>query len=498
MQLSDLEPKDVWERFLELCAVPRPSHHEQAVSALLADRARARGFDVRVDEALNLVIRKSASPGRENAPGIILQAHLDMVPQAASDSGHNFLADPIRPRVDPKDPAWVIATGTTLGADDGMGVAMALAVLEDESLEHGPLECLFTTNEEDGMDGARAVLPGTLQGRILLNLDGEDDTEFTIGCAGSIRTTATLSRAASSVPDATLWVEATTAGLLGGHSGVDIDKGRANATLTLARLLKSTGVPLYLRSLEGGTAANAIPREARALVGVEPGRFDDLAKAFKAAAATIHHELGARDPGFSATLTRLDEGSVAGGNALDAVASVSLLDTLISLPNGLIQMEPDMPGHIRTSLNLGTLRAGVTDGVFEASTLVMVRSSSDAEKERLAVTVEKTLQTAQNAGWAVSQSRLSETPAWTPNTDSELLKTALTVYHELTGEEPKVVSTHGGLETGLFRPVFPHWDMLSLGPTIRYPHSPDERVEIASVARSYRFVRELVSRLSGF
>lgn len=494
MDLDRLEPRAVWARFFDICALPHPSRHEEALVAWLLAWARERGLEARRDAANNVIVRKAASEGHEGAAGLILQAHIDMVAQRAPGSTHDFERDPILPRLDPRDPAWLVATGTTLGADNGLGVAMALAILEDPTLVHGPLECLFTTNEEDGMSGARAVESGALKGSLLLNLDGEDDDELTIGCAGSIRTQAELSMGAATVPPKHAILEASVSGLAGGHSGVDIDKGRANACLALLRLLSRPGIPLRLVSLVGGSAANAIPREACALVALSPERVDGFRAAFEREASAIKAELGAADPAFTASLSPAS--STDAPLALGEDESASLIAALTGLPNGLQAMEPGMPGLVRTSLNLGRLSGGAEAGSFVLLSLVMVRSSSDEEKEALAKAVESSLEGLGKKGWRVAQSRPSVTPAWTPDPGSRLLEAAQGCYRDLIGAAPNVSSIHGGLECALFRPRFPHWDMVSLGPRILFPHSPDERAEIASVERSYRFVRELLRRLS--
>jgi dipeptidase D len=494
MNPKSLEPRTVWARFFDICAIPHPSHHEEALSAWLLAWAQGKGLEAAVDGAHNVIIRKPASRGKKDSRGLILQAHIDMVSQKASGSSHDFETDPIVPRLDPKDPAWLIATGTTLGADDGVGVAMALAILEDPKLVHGPLECLFTTNEEDGMSGAQDLETGALRGSLLLNLDGEDDGEITIGCAGSIRTNAELSAPAFTLPSDYASFEASVSGLLGGHSGADIDKGRANASLALVRLLGRAGVPLRLASIEGGTAANAIPREARAVVSVHAASVDAFKLAFEREAKALKAELGAADPNFAAVLA--PHVSPNALFALEEKESASILAVLGGLPNGLQAMEPDMPGLVRTSLNLGRLSSRIEAGVLALSALVMVRSSSDEEKEALAQKVESRLDSAAARGWRVLRKRPAVGPAWAPNPKSLLLATAKGCYGEVFGKAPKVASTHGGLECALFKPRFPDWDMISVGPKILYPHSPDERIEIASVERSYRFVRELVGRLA--
>jgi len=409
-----------------------------------------------------------------------------MVAQFAQGSKHDFSRDSIVPRFDPADPDWLMASGTTLGADNGIGVASALSILEDGSLPHGPLECLFTTNEEDGMSGARALEPNALEGAILLNLDGEDGGELTIGCAGTLRTVSEISFEASAATASTAWFGIDVMGLLGGHSGVDIDKGRANASLLLARLLSSVGEGFRIGSIAGGTAANAIPREARALVGIPAARAGIARAALECEAAAISKELVGRDPGFAIHLEERLAPSVSIGEA----ESSHLLEALRAIPNGLLEMEKDMPDLVRSSSNLGELGTVERGDRIIVKALVMVRSSSDSEKERIAREVEAAFE-----ALGASPVRPAVSPAWTPDIASPLLALSKSVYRELFGVEPKVTSTHGGLECGVFRPRFPAWDMISLGPTIRYPHSPDERVDISSVGRYYRFLKELIERL---
>lgn len=492
MEILSLQPEAVWERFAAFCAVPHPSHHEEAIGKAVLSWAKEHGIASKIDAAGNVALYQAASAGKEKAPAVILQAHLDMVPQKAATSAHDFEKDPIRPRLDPADHDWVIATDTTLGADNGIGVAMAMALMIDPERSSGPLSCLFTINEEDGMSGARAIEPGFVSGNILLNLDNEDIEELTIGCAGAIRSKALLSRTADTCPKGLTWFQADIGGLLGGHSGVDIDKGRANATLALAGLLAESRKPLYMASLSGGTAANAIPRDASALVGLSSNHADAFKAAFAKAASALGVALGNKDPGLKATLSLSDDQPVL---ALGPEGSASLLQMLGTLPNGLRAMEPDMPGLIRTSLNLGQLVAKIQGADFIVDTMVMIRSSSDEEKSELAAIVEARLDEASRQGWSVKRSRPAESPAWSPNNASPLLAKAKDVYKELFGHYPKVASTHGGLEPGLFRPRFPEWDMVSFGPTIRFPHSPDERVNVASVESSYRFLKRLVASL---
>ncbi len=497
MNLKHLEPACLWREFFALCAIPHPSHQEEALGEWVVGRARSLGLSAHKDACGNVYLKKPAQPGLEGKPGVILQAHLDMVPQVAAGHDHDFSRDPIRPRLDGADPDWLIATGTTLGADNGIGVAAALALLADDRLRHGPLEALFTVNEEDGMTGARAVEQGHLAGSLLLNLDGEDDTELTIGCAGTLRTKAEFSFPGTPPSADERAIELRVGGLLGGHSGVDIDKGRGNASLLLARVLaKATEASpsgSRLAFMEGGTAANAIPREARALVLVADRDATAFRTALEAEGRRIADELKASDPGFALGVTDAPLPAL----AVSASASLNFLATLLALPNGLFEMDPDMPGLVRSSSNLGELRLGTKDAAMVGHTLALVRSSIEETKERYGSEIERLLADLGARQGKVRQTRPAVSPAWTPNLQSPLLATAVALYRDLRGNEPKIGATHGGLETGLFRPRFPHWDMISVGPCIKFPHSPDERVSVSSTARFYAYVRSLIERLAG-
>lgn len=489
MDIRELEPRSVWGHFSSICAVPHPSRREEALAAVIEAWAKDRGFACERDAAGNLVIRKPASPGAERAPGVVLQGHLDMVPQAAAGSTHDFLRDPIRAMPDPADPGWVKADGTTLGADNGIGLAMGMAIFEEPGFKHGPLELLCTTNEEDGMSGAKGLAPSFVRGRILINVDGENEDELTIGCAGSIRSLAKLGRGAEPAPAGLAWLKIGLGGLLGGHSGVDIDKGRANACVSLARALAGlaeAGMSLRLAALEGGSASNAIPREAFALIGVA----DEAAarEALGQAGAALEERFGAAEPKLRLTVAA----AAAPAYALAPADSAEFCRLVASLPDGLFAMEPAIPGLVRSSSNLGILRAAAADGAFRAEILTMVRSSSDLEMERYAAAIEAALDASAARGWDLERARVSSSPAWEPDPSSPLLATAKSAFKALRGFEPKIVSTHGGLECGVFRPLFPDMAMISVGPTIQYPHSPDERVNVASVARSYKFVKSLV------
>jgi dipeptidase D len=486
MTIESLEPSALWAYFTGICAIPHPSHHEERLADWLVQTIQTLGLEASKDKAGNVIAHKPASPGCSGRQGVILQAHIDMVCQSAPGNPHDFMTDPIRPRFDPADPEWLMATGTTLGADNGIGVAAALAILADKESIHGPLECLFTLGEEDGMTGARGLEPGRLKGSWLLNLDSEIFGELTIGCAGTIRTVSSLSLPASPPPASGRWVEVCAGGLLGGHSGVDIHLGRGNAALLLCRLLAEAGGAIGLAEFEGGTAVNAIPRDARALVWVDEGSFQTWKAAMENGAAEIRVELGSPDPGFSLTLRDTEGASL----VLDSDLTASVLAGVARVPNGLVAMEPDFDHIPRTSSNLGILTLRSTGATLELEARVLVRSSDNQEKEGLAKAIEGHL-----AGLGADTRRLTETNAWPPEPSGELVGIAGTVYRDLYGAEALIRSTHGGLECALFRTLYPRLRMISLGPTIRFPHSPDERVQVATVPLFWHYLLALLARL---
>ncbi|MGD9941587.1 MAG: beta-Ala-His dipeptidase [Clostridia bacterium] len=492
MTMESLEPRAIWTYFAGICAIPHPSHHEERLADWLVRTIHAMGLEAGKDTAGNVVARKPAGPGCAGRQGVILQAHIDMVCQAAHGSSHDFMTDPIRPLFDPADPDWIMADGTTLGADNGIGMAAALAVLADRELRHGPLECLFTLGEEDGMTGAQGMQPGQLQGSWLLNLDSEISGELTIGCAGGIRTISKLSLPASPASAGGRWLEVNVDGLLGGHSGVDIHLGRGNATLLLCRLLSRAGGWVCLAEFEGGTAVNAIPRDARALVWVDEGSYEAWRTAMDAEMAVIRAGLGSADPGFRLTIREAgaESGTEVGSLVLESELTASVMAGMAGLPNGLQSMEPDFDDIPRTSSNLGVFSIRKAGGVLELETRVLVRSSDDGEKESLARAIESHL-----SALGADTRRLAETAAWPPEPSAELVGIAVSVYRELFGADPAVRSTHGGLECALFRTLYPGLRMISLGPTIRFPHSPDERVQVSTVALFWRYLLALLGRL---
>ncbi len=464
--LAELSPAALWRAFADLCAIPHPSRHEAAVIAFLHGRAVAKGLPAEIDGKGNLIVRKPATPGKEKRPGVILQAHVDMVPQANAGTAHDFAADPIRPRV---EDGWVKATGTTLGADNGIGAAAMLALIEDTAVAHGPLEFLFTVEEEIGLNGARAVAPGVLRGSILLNLDSEDDGRITIGCAGGRDVTSSLPLPRVAATPGSAGFRVQVSGLKGGHSGLDIHKGLGNAVRILARALRAAAAAapsLRLAEIAGGTARNAIPREAAALIVLSPGEEAAARAAIAAAARDMAAELTLADPGLTIAVE-----ATAAPAAVFADAT-PLLRAINACPDGIARLNDTLPGVPETSCNLGVIASG-ENGV---EIVTMVRSSVDSARDALADRV------ADAFALAGGTARLGTPyPGWKPNPASPTLALLGELHRRRTGQEPLVDSVHAGLECAILGATYPNWDMVSIGPSIRSPHSPDERVEIASV-----------------
>lgn len=476
--LAALAPAAVWSAFADLCAIPHPSRHEAAIVAFLKGRAEAHGLAAEVDAKGNLIVRKPATPGRENRPGVVLQAHVDMVPQANADTPHDFTKDPIRPRV---DGAWVAATGTTLGADNCIGAAAMLALIEDTALPHGPLEFLFTVEEEIGLNGARAVAPGVLKGDILLNLDSEDDSRITIGCAGGRDVVVTLPLAHAE-PGDKAFLEVSVKGLKGGHSGLDIHLGHGNAIRILARVLRAAreaAPSLRVARLAGGSARNAIPREASALIAVSKAEEAACHAGIATRLTDIRAELAHADPGLAVEVE-----TAAAATAFSAEASAALLRAINACPDGIGRLSDTLPGTPETSSNIGviaTTEAGV-------QITCMVRSSVDSARDALCARIEDVFAL---AGGSV---RLGAPyPGWQPNPEAKILGLLSEVHARRRGAAPEISTIHAGLECAILGAAYPRWEMASIGPVIRNPHSPDERVEIASVGHFWGLLTETLA-----
>ena len=472
--LDGLSPREVWEKFAEIARVPRPSRHEEAIRAYLVAEARTHGIACTVDDAGNVILRKPATPGMESRKGIILQAHMDMVPQKNGDKRFDFTKDPIEVRVDGE---WVRADGTTLGADNGIGVAAILAVMESEDVVHGPLEALITATEETGMDGARGLKGGMLDGEILVNLDSETEGELYVGCAGGLDASVRMTYREDIVPEGYKAFRIAVGGLKGGHSGIDIHLGRGNANRILFRLLRKCEreYGLRLASVDGGGLRNAIPREATATV-VVPDAVSDV---FRTLAAGLESVLKEEFRGVDDAVTVRITDARRPDSLIDLQSQRQLIRAVRGCPDGVIRMNPSMPGLVQTSSNLA--RVVSERGYFKI--MCLLRSSVNTEKDDLALMIRTVFEL---TGATVRTSGAYD--GWNPNMDSPILRAMKAGYKELFGKEPAVMAIHAGLECGIIGGKYPDMDMISCGPTIKYPHSPDEKVNIASVEKFWKFL----------
>ena len=482
MLIRDLHPKAVWEQFDAITRIPRPSKKEERIIDFLINFAQINSLEWQRDEIGNVVIRKPATAGYEDRPTIILQSHMDMVCEKNNDVDFDFDNDPIRTVVDGE---WVRAEGTTLGADCGIGMAAAMALLLDEEAAHGPLEALFTVDEETGLTGAFNLGEGMLTGKYLLNLDSEDEGEIFIGCAGGIDTLATYSVAYESAPKNYIFYRVDVSDLKGGHSGDDINKGRANSNKIVARLLLIAQDEFEGRMsyFDGGNLRNAIPREAYAIVGV-PSRLKD---AFEARAtrfiAEVKDEFSITEPDMRIALSDMPQVE----DVLDMASQCNLLGALVGVPNGVIAMSAAIEGLVETSTNLASVKFASRESVVVTTSQ---RSSVESAKLYAKQAVESVFLL---SGADVVHS--DGYPGWAPDPNSHLLKCAVECYERLFGKEPKVKAVHAGLECGLFLEKYPHLEMISFGPTLRGVHSPDERLEISTVDKFWQHLKEIVKSL---
>ncbi len=475
-----LNPQAVWKHFTEIMKRPRPSYHEEAIRQYVVDFAAANNLECIVDDALNVYIYKPATPGMESRKGVILQAHLDMVPQKNNDKEFDFENDPIEGYIDGE---WVTANGTTLGADNGIGAAAILAILEDTQLAHGPLEALLTATEETGMDGANGLKGGLLKGEILLNLDSEDEGELFVGCAGGTDLNAVFEYESCPTPDTDYKAfKIEVKGLKGGHSGIQIICQRANANKVLFRFLRSSNVDvdMLLCSVDGGGLRNAIPRESEAVVLVHE---EDI-EAFEAAISSYQAEIIAEYEGIEDSIAITATEVEVPEEMIDEDAAACLVWSIVGCPDGVVKMSTSMPGLVQTSTNLARV---VSDG-STVKIQCLLRSSLRSEKEALADAIASVFELA-DADVETSGSY----DGWNPNMESPILKTMVASYKSLYNKEPKVTAIHAGLECGIISTNYPTLDMISFGPTIQYPHSPDERVEIASVEKFYDFLKHTIT-----
>ena len=480
MSVRNQEPKALWNHFADLNAVPRPSKKEERVIEFMMNFGRELNLETIKDEIGNVVIKKPASQGMENRKKVILQSHLDMVHQKNGDTIFDFDKEGIKMRVQGD---WIDAEGTTLGADNGIGVATIMATLSSNDIEHPPIEALFTIDEETGMTGAKEMDGSLFQGEILLNLDTEDDDELSIGCAGGIDTNTTYNYEKVEMPKNATSFRIEIKGLLGGHSGMDIDSGRGNANKWMARILwnlaqKNT---IYINDFDGGGLRNAIPREATASFSTAD-ELSQIQNEFNIQKQVLVSEYKSIEGNISIEISKIANE----GNVVSEVDSKKILNTLCSLHNGVYRMSPDIKGLVETSSSLA--RVLISEGVFITQSLQ--RSSVESTKDEIAMTIKSAFE---NMGCAVAQS--GDYPGWEPNPNSDILTIMEDLYKKLFNENPQVKACHAGLECGILGTHLPDVDMISFGPNIRAAHSPDEKVQISSVQKFWSYYIETLKAI---
>lgn len=482
MEQTNLQPAGVFKYFAEICQVPRPSKKEEKIIAYLKKFGADHHLETLVDEAGNVLIKKPATPGKENLKTVILQSHVDMVCEKNNDVEHDFLNDPIQTEIDGE---WMKAKGTTLGADNGIGVATELAILTDNTLEHGPIECLFTVDEETGLTGAFALKEGFISGDILLNLDSEDEGELFIGCAGGIDTVAEFNYTETEVPEGYYYFRVTVKGLKGGHSGGDIHLGRGNANKILNRFLTQIAAKhdFYLCEFNGGNLRNAIPREATALCAVPEADKHAIRTALNIFAAEIENELSVVEPDLKLEL----ESENPGAKAIDRDTAGRLMLALHGVAHGVYAMSQDIPGLVETSTNLASVKMK-PDHTIRIET--SQRSSILSSRDDMAETVRSVFRL---AGAKVTSGE--GYPGWKPNPHSAILQVAAESYRRLFHTEAKIKAIHAGLECGLFLDKYPHLDMISFGPTLTGVHSPDERMNIPTVQKFWLHLTDILANI---
>ncbi|WP_248723824.1 aminoacyl-histidine dipeptidase [Seonamhaeicola sp. ML3] len=480
-EIRQLEPKQLWNKFADLNAVPRASKKEARVINFMKTFGENLGLETLVDKVGNVIIKKPATVGFEDRTTVVMQSHLDMVHQKNSDTVFDFETQGIEMYVDGD---WVYAKGTTLGADNGLGVATIMAILESNEIEHPAIEALFTIDEETGMTGAMGLKGGLLEGGILLNLDTEEDDEIGVGCAGGIDVTATRAYNEEKTPEFKIGFTIEVKGLQGGHSGMQIHEGLGNANKIMNRLLFDgfENFGLRISEIDGGGLRNAIPRESKALIAIDAIHEDAFLLEMAMLSNTIRKELKTTEPDLDVVVSKCDAPKM----IIDLGVQEGVTRALYATQNGVYRMSADIPDLVETSNNLA--RVLIKDGTIKIACLT--RSSVESAKMDLANTLRATFEL---TGCEVEFS--GDYPGWTPNMDSEILKVMTKLYEALNGEKPRVAACHAGLECGILGTNYPDMDMISFGPNIKGAHSPDERAQISSVKKYWRFVLEILKAI---
>jgi len=472
--IRQLEPTALWQNFYNLTRVPRPSHKKEEIGLFLENFGKSLGLETLRDEIGNVLVRKPATPGMENRKAVVLQAHMDMVPQKNSNVAHDFQTDPIDAHIDGE---WVTASDTTLGADNGIGLAAAMSVLQSTDIAHPAIEMFVTVDEETGMFGAFGLQPNFLKGDILINMDSEDEGELYVGCAGGIDGDITFRYTEVEIEEGDVALKISLTGLKGGHSGVDIHLQRGNANKLMFRFLKDavSDYEARLASIDGGSLRNAIPREAFAVITVPEEGVDDIIDFVKEYEELFIEEFKGVEDKISFTVEQVELPT----GLIPEVVQDDLINSITACPNGVARFIPELPTVVETSNNLAIVKS---DG--NAITVrCLIRSSVESRKEELASMVESVFSLA-----GAKVSLVGGYPGWKPNLESPILKEMTKVYENKYGITPKIMIIHAGLECGILGTHYPQMDMISFGPTIRYPHSPDEKVNIATVQKFWDFL----------
>ena len=478
--IENLEPKLVWKHFDEIRKIPRCSKHEEKIIDHTVNFAKKHDFDYKKDKLGNIVIKKPASKAMESKPTVVLQGHMDMVCEKNSDVKHDFSKDPIKLKLIGD---ILTADGTTLGADNGIGLAISFAILEDTSLKHGPIEALFTVDEETGLTGAFAMESDMLTGKILLNLDSEEFGEITVGCAGGgdsqVKLPIKTQQINQDIDSLTIKVY----GLRGGHSGVDIQEQRGNAVKILTRMLwKAKEFDFKISDIKGGDKHNAIPREAKALIAINKSDKNKFISTLKSEEKNILEEIKTIDPNFKVDIIDNDEIKT----TLTSDSQIHLLNLLHGLPHGIDKMSYEIPDLVETSTNLASVSINESNAAIHLSTRSSIKSALQDFRDRIRATAEL-------SGATVKEDE--PYPGWKPNLDSNILKLSKKVFKDMYNNEPKVKAIHAGLECGIIGEKFPGMDMISIGPTIKYPHSPEEQVHVRTVDKSYKYVLKILENV---
>ncbi len=481
-EIKSLEPKILWHYFADVIKIPRPSGKEEKIRQYLIDFGEKSGLETVTDKTGNVLIRKNATSGMEAMKPVVLQGHMDIVAEKNAESNHDFENDPISAYINGE---WITANGTTLGADDGIGIAAMLAVLSDKELKHGPIECLFTVEEETGLTGAKGLEPGLLNGKTLINLDSEDEGELFIGCAGGIDTLATFSYKTKRIHNNSIAYKITVNGLRGGHSGDEIDKGLGNSNKILNRILWNAEklYKIKISDFNGGNLRNAIPREASAIIVIREKHKNNFENYFKDISREIKNELATTEPGLKIKHERIERP----GEVLREGIQKRLLNAIYACPHGVIAMSQEMKSMVETSTNLASVK------FIEGNRILITtsqRSSVNSAKQDIADQVASTFHLAK-----AKVEYTGNYPGWAPNPDSEIAKLLAGSYEKLFNEKPVVRSIHAGLECGLFLEKYPDLDMISVGPQMKGVHSPDEKLHIGSTQRFWKLLVDVLENM---